>query len=405
MKTNTLLQKSLLPVAASVLLSACAVDSSKHVVAPVAEVSVPAVADQTLVAVSTPPVESKRKIQIALLLDTSNSMDGLIDQARAQLWKLVNELGLARYGDEKPALEIALYEYGNDNLSMREGYVRQVVPFSGDLDLISEQLFALKTHGGTELCGQVIASATGQLTWENNDDDLRLIFIAGNESFHQGQVSSISSCSEAQKKGIVVNTIFCGNNEGGIEMGWLSGSQAAGGNYMSIEQDKKTVYIETPFDNELAQLNDRLNATYVHYGYKGALKKENQLRQDQNAGSYGKANVANRTVSKSGKFYSNKEWDLVDASKQKEFDVAKLKEEELPAELKNKTAEQKKHYVAAKTKEREEINRQIAELGARRNAWIAEQAKHSENTDNSLDAVMLKAIRAQAEKRHFSFDL
>lgn len=405
MKTNILLQKSLLPVATCVLLSACAVDSSKRIVVPAAEVNVPAVADQTLVATATPPEESKRKIQIALLLDTSNSMDGLIDQARAQLWKLVNELGLARYGDEKPALEIALYEYGNDNLSMREGYIRQVVPFSGDLDLISEQLFALKTHGGTELCGQVIASATGQLTWENNDDDLRLIFIAGNESFHQGQINSLSSCGEAQKKGIVVNTIFCGSSDEGIGMGWLSGSQAAGGNYMSIEQDKKTVYIETPFDNELAQLNDRLNATYIHYGYKGSAKKQNQLKQDQNAGSYGKANVANRTVSKSGKFYSNKEWDLVDASAQKEFDVTKLTEEELPAELKNKTADEKKKYVATKTREREDINRQIAELGVRRNTWIAEQAKLKGNDDLSLDAAMLKSIRAQAEKHHFSFDL
>ena len=31
------------------------------------------------------PIEKKAKIQIALLLDTSNSMDGLIDQAKSQL--------------------------------------------------------------------------------------------------------------------------------------------------------------------------------------------------------------------------------------------------------------------------------------------------------------------------------
>ena len=35
-------------------------------------------------------------MQIALLLDTSGSMDGLIDQARTQLWKIVNELALAK---------------------------------------------------------------------------------------------------------------------------------------------------------------------------------------------------------------------------------------------------------------------------------------------------------------------
>ena len=31
-------------------------------------------------------------VQIALLLDTSSSMDGLIDQAKSQLWKIVNDV-------------------------------------------------------------------------------------------------------------------------------------------------------------------------------------------------------------------------------------------------------------------------------------------------------------------------
>ena len=38
------------------------------------------------------------KIQLAVLLDTSGSMSGLIEQAKAQLWKIVNEFGLVRDG-------------------------------------------------------------------------------------------------------------------------------------------------------------------------------------------------------------------------------------------------------------------------------------------------------------------
>jgi hypothetical protein len=34
--------------------------------------------------------EAENRIQIAILLDTSSSMDGLIDQAKTQLWKVVN---------------------------------------------------------------------------------------------------------------------------------------------------------------------------------------------------------------------------------------------------------------------------------------------------------------------------
>ncbi len=43
-------------------------------------------------------------IQLAILLDTSGSMDGLIDQARSRLWKIVNELATARKNGLAPKL-------------------------------------------------------------------------------------------------------------------------------------------------------------------------------------------------------------------------------------------------------------------------------------------------------------
>ena len=85
------------------------------------------------------------KIQLALLLDTSNSMDGLIDQTKSQLWMLVNELGETKRGGETPQIELALYEYGNRNISVSKGYIRQVMSLTTDLDGVSEKLFALKT--------------------------------------------------------------------------------------------------------------------------------------------------------------------------------------------------------------------------------------------------------------------
>ena len=119
-------------------------------------------------------------IMIALLLDTSNSMDGLIDQAKSQLWKIVNEVAVAKSGDGKqPNIKIALYEYGNEGLSPDEGYIRQVCPLTEDLDVISEKLFSLTTNGGNEFCGQVIKTALNQLAWSASNSDLKMIFIAG----------------------------------------------------------------------------------------------------------------------------------------------------------------------------------------------------------------------------------
>ncbi len=102
---------------------------------------------------------SNQYIKVAILLDTSNSMDGLIDQAKAQLWEIVNELSYAKCKSKRPNLQIALYEYGNDGLSSYNGYIRKIVAFTDDLDDVSKELFSLTTNGGSEYCGAVIQSS------------------------------------------------------------------------------------------------------------------------------------------------------------------------------------------------------------------------------------------------------
>lgn len=61
--------------------------------------------------------DNTTKIQVALLLDTSSSMDGLIEQAKSRLWNIVNTLTTLKYNGKAPQIEIALYEYGNDGIS------------------------------------------------------------------------------------------------------------------------------------------------------------------------------------------------------------------------------------------------------------------------------------------------
>ncbi|WP_232815682.1 vWA domain-containing protein [Chryseobacterium capnotolerans] len=113
-------------------------------------------------------ISKDNKIQVALLLDTSNSMDGLIDQAKSRLWNIVNTLTTLKYNGQAPQVEIALYEYGNDGLR-DENYIRQVTPLTQDLDLVSEKLFALRTNGGSEYCGAVIRDAASNLNWDGNE--------------------------------------------------------------------------------------------------------------------------------------------------------------------------------------------------------------------------------------------
>jgi hypothetical protein len=344
-----------------------------------------------------------QSIMLALLLDTSNSMDGLIDQAKSQLWKIVNELAAAKCGDGKrPIIKIALYEYGNDGLPSSEGYIRLVSPLTNDLDLISEKLFSLTTNGGNEYCGYVIKKSLTQLDWSDLKSDLKMIFIAGNEPFTQGSVSYNAACSLAKEKGVIVNTIFCGNFDEGINTNWKNGADLTGGSYMSIEQNRKTVFIATPYDERISALNDKINDTYIYYGKSGASKKEMQSRQDKNAESYGLSNKVNRAVSKSSHAYENSSWDLIDASKSNEKAIVEAKEEDLPQEMRGMSIERRKEYVKQKSAERTQIQSEIQSLNRKREEYIAANTPKDEQA-SMLDAAMIKAIRQQAASKNFSW--
>ncbi|WP_052599219.1 VWA domain-containing protein [Aureispira sp. CCB-QB1] len=346
------------------------------------------------------------KIQVALLLDTSGSMDGLIEQAKSQLWKMVNELATSKKNGKAPAIELALYEYGKSSLPQEKGYLQQLVPLTNDLDLVSEKLFSLTTNGGDEYCGWVIQDATENLEWSESNEDLKIIIIAGNEEFTQGNIDYKKSCKGAITNGIVVNTIYCGDCEEGIRYLWKDGADRADGKYMCINQNDQVAHIETPYDSEIGQLNDELNKTYVAFGTKGKEKQARQLSQDMNAKSYGASNNAERAISKSKKStYNNATWDAVDAMAENDDFMEEVEEEELPDEMKGMDMEERKEYIEKKATERAAIQAKIQEAAKKRSAFIAEKRKEAAGEEkNTLDAVMLKTVRDQAKKQNFQFE-
>jgi hypothetical protein len=361
-------------------------------------ICMPAFAEEAVCEDPGPPKD--QSIMLALLLDTSNSMDGLIEQAKSQLWKIVNELAAAKCGDgNRPTIKIALYEYGNDWLNGSEGYIRMVSPLTSDLDLLSEKLFSLRTNGGAEFCGHVIRTSLYQLAWSSSKADLKMIFIAGNEPFTQGNVPYRDACNLAKEKGVIVNTIYCGDFNEGLRTDWKNGSDITGGTYMSIEQNKRTVYISTPYDDRISSCNDRLNETYIYYGKRGAYKKGMQRTQDANAESYSKANKVERALSKSSHAYENSAWDLVDASKESDKVIEEADEKELPAAMRGLSVQQRKSYVKTKAEERRKIQLEMQELNKKRQEYI--NANMSKNDkDSMLDAAMIDAIKSRAKEKN-----
>ncbi|MCB1276298.1 VWA domain-containing protein [Prosthecobacter sp.] len=343
-------------------------------------------------------------VQIAVLLDTSSSMSGLIEQAKTQLWKLVNEFITAKQDGKTPIVQVALYEYGKSSLRAEENWIRQIQPLTRDLDKISEDLFALTTNGGDEYCGAVIQRATQDLAWDANPKVYKAIFIAGNEPFTQGPVDSKKSCQNAIAKGIIVNTIHCGSESQGIAGNWNQGALLADGKYLVIDQNQAIVHIEAPQDKEIVKLNEELNKTYISYGSKAAESKMRQSMQDSNAAAKAESGAqVQRVISKASANYCNNAWDLVDACKQKDFDISKVKEADLPEEMKKMSVDERKAYIVKKTAERDEIQKKVLTLNKEREAYVSAKRKESAKTD-TLDTAMVKALRTQAEKKGIAWE-
>lgn len=352
------------------------------------------------------PSPAGNKVQIALLLDTSNSMDGLIGQAKTQLWKVVNTFIDARRDGEAPFVEVALFEYGNNNQPVGNHYIRQVHPLTRDLDEISKQLFALTTNGGEEYCGAVIQRALTDLTWDADKRTYKAVFIAGNEPFTQGSVNPMQVCREGFSKGILINTIHCGSRSQGVSGSWNDGADLGGGKFMIIDQDRAVCHVRAPQDARIRDLGVELNKTYLGYGAHWREGVAKQQAADRDAAANEAAGAANqRAVCKASANYHNSSWDLVDAVKENKVELSKIKPADLPKELQNLSEAELKTRIKDAGRKRAELQKEIQALNKQREEFVAaEMKKQAENGAKTLDQALVETTRSQAEKLGYSFE-
>jgi hypothetical protein len=342
-------------------------------------------------------------VDVAILLDTSNSMDGLINQAKTQLWSIVQQFSDAKKNGKTPLLRVAVFEYGNTDLPANEGYIRQVVQLTDDLDKVSEALFALTTHGGDEYCGMVIDEAIKRLDWNGEPNAYKAIFIAGNEPFTQGSVDYQTACKTAIGAGIVVNTIHCGDYQQGISGKWKHGAELTEGEYLNIDQDRVVVHIKCPQDQIILELNKELNKTYLWYGAEAVRSKlgANQEAQDENARSVG--GFGGRASTKTSSLYRNVGRDLVDTFEEDADSILDIEAAQLPQPMQEMDAEQRQAHIVAMAKRRAEIKQKMAVATRERVAFIeAEKAKMNIGNDEStLGAAVAGAVQKQLQASGF----
>lgn len=344
---------------------------------------------------------SSAVIDLAICLDTSGSMDGLIESAKQKLWAIVNDLATAQ---PAPQLRVALITFGNDGHNQEDGWTFVQTGFTDDLDTVSARLFELRTNGGTELVGRALHTAS-TLDWHPSEGALRIVVVAGNESADQDAERNYRDvCRGLIERDVIVNAIYCGDKNDEIAPGWHDVALRADGQFATIDQNGGTVVIETPFDAPLAQLSADLNTTYIPFGAHGAAGCSNQWAQDANAESLNVTTAAARAVTKSSCNYTNVAWDLVDASRQESFKLADVKDEDLPENMRGMSLDQRVAHIAEMSARRAEIGTKIAGLNTQREAFVADELRRRGlDETNAFDAAIRRAIRDQARAKGIRF--
>jgi hypothetical protein len=348
-------------------------------------------------AVAAPRETSSRPpIDMVFAIDCSGSMGGVIETAKQKVWDIVNEIARAK---PSPRLRIGLLAYGNGSQTPRK------YDLSDDLDTVYGNLMTFRDEGwSAEYVGQAVQKSVSEMSWSAPNGSrtaLRVLYMVGNETALQGPISYKKSAPAARERDIFVNAIYCGNS-GGQET-WQEMASLGGGKYLEIAGDGGNINIPTPYDRPLAQLNQKLNGTYLAYGVRARAGLRNQIAQDSATQSVGgAASTASRALAKSSLQYNNSQWDLVDKAREKSFELRQIPRAQLPAPMQQMTPAAQKTYLAAKSKERQNLQKQIQTLGAKRGAYI-QTAMKKRGKSNSLDAALLSLVRSQAVKKGFRF--
>jgi hypothetical protein len=250
------------------------------------------------------------RIQIAFLLDVSGSMDNLIHKAKSQIWRISSYVGTGTKNGSRPIIEFAILIYGFDS----EGDASKVLTgFNSDLDSVILKLYDIQIGGGNEYCWTTISKALDSLNWSARESDLKLLVIAGNESFNQEVTDSKKILQKAKKFNITINTIYCGApNEPGSQE-WEKAADLGKGNYFAISLGDSISLEETFLDKKLVAFNDKLNETYVPFGPLGQKNCLRMQMQDKSARIAGAPFFRERIIYKTSNSFVHPAWDLVDA--------------------------------------------------------------------------------------------
>lgn len=352
-------------------------------------------------------VVKRPKVDVVFVLDTTGSMAGLINAAKEKIWSIASTLADT---DPAPEIRIGLVGYRDRG----DEYITRRTDLTLDLDRVYTELMKFQAGGGGDMeesVNQALHEAVTLFSWSDDPEAYRVIFLVGDAPPHldyQDDVHYAASVSNALKRGIVINTVQCGQI-GVTAKIWREIAGSGEGVYARVEQSGGALLAATPYDARLAELADELDGTRLGYGSrteqiaqaeKFAMAKEissgaslaaRARRSEHNATAAGKAN-----------FLGTKE--LVADVASGEVSLGDLREDELPAELRGLDKDSAAKVVGEKQERRQAIEKEIGALSKKRQEFLAEQAKKQTSASPVLDEVIYSAIAKQAAARGITYD-
>jgi hypothetical protein len=341
------------------------------------------------------------------VLDTTGSMGGLIHAAKEKIWSIASTLAQAQ---QAPEISMGLVAYRDRG----DAYVTQVVDLNRDLDSMYTKLMDFAADGGgdgPEAVNEALGAAVQRMSWSQDQGTYRVVFLVGDAPPHmdyQDDVKYPQIVAAAAAKGIVVNTIQCGNL-GDTVAPWQHIASLGHGRYFTVEQAGSAVAIETPFDTQIATLAAELDSTRLYYGsaderaaMQAKVEATTRLNEEASVTARARRGAFNVTSAGAGNFLGNRE--LVDDVASGRVDVAAVPPAQLPASVAALPVDAQRELLAAKAEKREELKRQIADLAAQRDAYIETQVEAEGGAVSSLDKQIYDAVREQAAPLGLEYD-
>ena len=346
-----------------------------------------------------PIVNEKPRIEVVFVLDTTGSMGGLIDAAKEKIWSVASTMASAQIA---PDIKMGLVAYRDRG----DAYVTQTVDLSDDLDSVYATLMDFQADGGgdgPESVNQALYDAVHNISWSQDADTYRVVFLVGDAPAHmdyQDDVKYPVTIRRALQKGIVINTIQCGQDPS-ARKNWQRVAQLGSGEYFQVDQAGSAIAIATPFDEKLAELSTQLDDTRMIFGNaeekrKNALKAGaiDKLEKGSSVATLARRAVFNATLSGKKNFLGSNE--LIEAVTSGKVDLDSIDKDHLPAAMQSMAPAERQELVATTAETRIALQEEIQKLSQDRADFLKEKVEEEGGVRDSLDDKIYRVVKAQA---------